>query len=390
LSFFDDADEPETEIRTPRRDTSRRRISGGGGGGGTGSGGGSGRSGGRRPTAAQQRHQEIRMRRIIAGVVVVIVIVLILIGVSSCSSSANKSALENYTSNVNSLIKRSQDNSNKLFALLSQGVTSSNATSVQNQINTIAQSASGVVSSAEKQSVPSSAKTAQAHLLQALQFREDGISSIARNLQPAAGSAVSPSAASTIAGDMARFYSSDVLYKLYAAPELASALHGAGVNVGGADGEQISGDQFLPSLSWLNTAFIASTLGTGSGGGGGGSSATGPGPHGSELNSVSFNGNPLQTSGNTIAAKPAPSFTLTFTDSGASTERNVVCKVTVGGVSGQKVVPQITAGQQTSCTVTLTSSPPAGSATLKATIEKVPGEKNISNNSLSFPVNFTG
>ena len=51
------------------------------------------------------------MRRIIAGVVIVIVIVLILIGVSSCSSSANKSALESYTSNVNSLIKQSQNNS---------------------------------------------------------------------------------------------------------------------------------------------------------------------------------------------------------------------------------------------------------------------------------------
>ena len=56
------------------------------------------------------------MRRIIAGVVIVIVIVLILIGVSSCSSSANKSALESYTSNVNSLIKQSQNNSKQLFS----------------------------------------------------------------------------------------------------------------------------------------------------------------------------------------------------------------------------------------------------------------------------------
>ena len=58
------------------------------------------------------------MRRIIAGVVIVIVIVLILIGVSSCQSGANKSALESYTSNVNSLIKRSQSDSTQLFKLL--------------------------------------------------------------------------------------------------------------------------------------------------------------------------------------------------------------------------------------------------------------------------------
>jgi hypothetical protein len=388
LSFFDDADEPETEteIRTPSRprDTSRRRISGGGGG----RGGGSGPVGGRPPTASQ-RQQEIRMRRIIAGVVVVIVIVLILIGVSSCQSSADKSAVESYTSNVNSLIKRSQNDSTQLFSALREGVSSSNATAVQNRVNKIAQDASGVVSSAQKQSVPSSVKVAQANLVQALQLRYDGINSVAREIQPAAGSAVTASAVSTIAGDMARFYASDVLYKLYAAPEIASALHGAGVDVGGADGQPISAAQFLPNLDWLTPTFISSTLGA-SGSGGGGSSASGPGPHGSELNSVSFNGNQLQPSGNTIAAKPPPSFTLNFTDSGASTERNVRCDVTVGGVSGQKVVPEVAAGQQASCTVPLSSSPPTGTATLKATVEKVPGEKNLSNNTLSFPVNFTG
>jgi len=385
LSFFDDADEPETEIRTPSRprDTSRRRISGGGSGG-------SGRGGGRGPTASQ-RQQEIRMRRIIAGVVIVIVIVLILIGVSSCDSGANKSSLENYTSSVNSLIKRSGTNSSQLFRLLSGGLNSSDATSVQNHINTIAQSASGVLSDARHQSVPSSARRAQTNLVQALQLRYDGINSIAKQIQQATSSAASPSASaavSTIAGDMARFYASDVLYKLYAAPELASALHGAGVAVGGADGEQISGQQFLPSLSWLTTTYISSTLGVSSGSGA--SSATGPGPHGSELNTVSFNGSHLQSSGNTIAAKPPPSFVLGFTDSGASTERNVRCAVTVGSLTASAVVPQIAAGQSASCTVKLPSSPPAGSATLKATIEKVPGEKNLSNNTLSFPVTFTG
>ena len=328
------------------------------------------------------------MRRIIAGVVIVIVIVLILIGVSSCQSGTDKSSLESYTSKVNSLIKRSQTNSQQLFGLLGRGINSANATSVQNSINTIAQSASDVLSSARGQSVPSSAKNAQANLVKALQLRSDGIHSIARKIQPAAGSAVSPSAVSTIAGDMARFYASDVLYKQYAAPELASALHGAGVAVGGANGEQIDGAQFLPSLSWLTTDFISSTLGAGSGSGA--TSASGPGPHGSELNTVSFNGSNLQQSGNTIAAKPPPTFTLNFTDSGASTERNVRCKVSVGSISATQIVSQVAAGQSSSCTVKLPSSPAAGSATLKATVEKVPGEKNVSNNTLSFPVTFTG
>ena len=334
------------------------------------------------------------MRRIIAGVVLVIVIVLILIGVSSCQSSANKSSLESYTSNVNSLISRSQTNSSQLFTLLGGGVSSSNATSVQNRINKVAQNAAGVLSDARKQSVPSSARQAQASLDQALQLRSDGIDSIAKNVQPAVGSSATTrqAAVGAIAGDMARFYSSDVLYKLYAAPELAAALHGAGADVGGANGEHIDGRQFLPKLSWLTTSYVSNTLGAGggSGSGSGSSSDSGPGPHGSELNQVSFAGKQLQPSTNTIAAKPPPSFTLSFTDSGASTERNVVCKVSVGGVSAQKVVPQIAAGQSTTCTVALSSSPPVGSATLVATIDKVPGEKNLNNNTHSYPVTFTG
>ena len=68
----------------------------------------------------------------------------------------------------------------------------------------------------------------------------------------------------------------------------------------------------------------------------------------------------------------------------------MVCKVTVGGASGQKVVPEITPGGSASCSVTLTSSPTAGSATLTATIEKVPGETDTTNNTQSFPVTITG
>jgi hypothetical protein len=333
------------------------------------------------------------MRRIIAGVVIVIVIVLILIGVSSCSSSANKSALESYTSNVNSQIRSSQANSVALFNLLKSGISSSNAVSTQNQINKVAQNASDVLSSARKQSVPSQAKTAQANLVQALTLRYDGLISIAKQIQPAVGSSISATAVSTIAGDMARFYSSDVLYKLYTVPELAEALHGAGAVVGGAEGVQINGAQFLPSLSWLTPTYISNTLGVAGGSGsssGSGSSAAGPLPHGSELKTVSFNGASLQSSGNTVPGKPAPTFTLNFTDSGASTERNVVCKVTVGSASGQKVVPVVAAGSSASCTVTLTSSPSAGSATLTATIEKVPGETATGNNTQTFPVTITG
>ena len=116
-----------------------------------------------------------------------------------------------------------------------------------------------------------------------------------------------------------------------------------------------------------------------------------PGLHGHELNSVSVGGSTLQTgSTNAIPASPAPTFTLDFANTGQNTETNVKCRVTVSGssVSGQTIVPQTTAGESTSCQVTLSSTPPKGSHTVTATIVPVPGEKNTANNSLTFPVTF--
>jgi hypothetical protein len=158
--------------------------------------------------------------------------------------------------------------------------------------------------------------------------------------------------------------------------------------VGGTNGEPIEGGQFLPDVQWLTQSYIASQLHTSftpTGNGG----KVAPGTHGHELNSVSAGGTTLDpNSTNTLPASPPPQFTLTFTNSGQNNESNVVCKVSLspGGVTAQTTIPTTQAGQQTTCQVTLPSSPPAGSYTLTATIAPVPGEKTVSNNTMTFPL----
>jgi len=163
-----------------------------------------------------------------------------------------------------------------------------------------------------------------------------------------------------------------------------------GIAVGAPNGVSIAGGQFVPSLQWLSPSFIATELHVSLPG----STTTGklaPGLHGHSLDSVSVAGTTLQTgSPNSIPATPAPAFTLNFTNSGTNNESNVVCRVAVSGTndSGQTVVPTTTAGQHATCKVTLSAPPPKGTSTVKATIGAVPGEKNLSNNSQSFPVTF--
>lgn len=322
--------------------------------------------------------------------VVVIFVILIAVGVHSCQVSSDQSALKDYANSVSSLIGRSDATGTSLFGVLSSGGGSGNGQNLQNQVNETRVKAAGVLSDASKAGAPDSVKTANNNLLLALRMRADGIAAIGRQIQSAVGGTTSSDAVKQIAADMARFYASDVLYKDYTATAIASALHANGIGVGGTTGETINAGQFVPDVQWLLPSYIAGRLnvtlsGTSSGG------KVAPGLHGHVLNSVSVGGTTLQTgSTNTIPVKPAPTFTLNLTNGGTNTETNVTCKVSVTGTgaSGQTVIPQTTAGQTTSCQVTLKSPPAAGTYTVVATIEKVPGEKTLSNNSLSFPVTF--
>ena len=327
-----------------------------------------------------------------AAIALVIVIVLIAVGVNSCQSSARKSALRDYTNDVNSVISRSDATSRSLFSVLGAGVSSSTATKVSESINQTEATAQTVLNQARKFSVPSSAKSANASLLQALKLRLDGITNIATEIQPALGSSVSQDAVTGIAAQMARFYASDVLYKDYTAPELVSALHANSIDVGGVDGAPINAGQFLPSVDWLTPTYVAQQLDVSLGSGSGSSRNTAsPGLHGHDLTSVSVGGTALSTGAtNSVTASPPPTFTLDFTNGGVHNEYDVTCKVTVTGASitATKVVPETFAGKSATCAVTLPKAPPSGLYNVEATIEKVPGETNVSNNTMTFPVTF--
>ena len=117
-----------------------------------------------------------------------------------------------------------------------------------------------------------------------------------------------------------------------------------------------------------------------------------PGLHGHSLTSVSVDGTTLQTgSTNTIPASPIPTFTLDFNNGGTNNETDVKCKVSINGssVSGTATVPETFAGKNASCQgVKLNAAPPKGTQSVVATIEKVPGEKNVSNNTDTYTVTF--
>jgi len=365
VSFFDEADEPRTEPTAQRR----RRSTGGG----------------RRPPSEEQA---IRARRGVALVILLIVVILIVVGVHSCQVSARNNSLRDYNNNVSTIITESNQTGQEVFDALSNTSGSGGAVGVQSKIAAAANRATNELNQAKKLSVPDEVKKAQQYFEWAMQARSDGISGIANQVQPALSNATSKDAVNQIAADMAKFYSSDVQYKSYALPLIAGALKQAGIATSGANAQTFNGDQFLPDVRWLTPSFVADQLKVSIATPGGKPT---PGLHGHSLDSVSVGGTTLQTgSTNTLPASPPTQFTLNFTNGGTNTEHNVSCKVSVSNTSitGKTTVPETTPGQHATCSVTLNASPPAGNYTVTATIGKVPGEKTITNNTMTFPVTF--
>jgi hypothetical protein len=328
------------------------------------------------------------VRRIALVAAVVIAIVLIAVLVNSCEVSARNSALEDYNNNVASLNAQSVNTGRSFFNALA-GPTS-DPTALQHSLNQAAGEGSNELSKAKSINVPDEVKGAQQDFVSAFQMRADGMTNIAKQIQPALQSQTSKDAVNTIAAEMAKFYASDVLYKEYSVPQIIGALRAAGITVGGLGGQQVNSSQFLTSIDWLDPHGVANALHVSLPTAQGSKPVT-PGLHGHQLNSVTVGGTQLQTgSTNQIPASPAPTFTLSFANTGTNTETNVICKVTLAGskVNGQTSVPQTTAGQSTSCQVTLSGIPARGAHQVTAEIVPVPGEKNTANNKLTFPVDF--
>lgn len=322
-------------------------------------------------------------------VVIIVVIVLLALLVHSCDVSATNSSLRDYTNSVSSWIQASDNTGSHLFSDLSSSSLHGNPTQMQQNITNLSTLAQKQLTGVHNLSVPSAMVGAQQNLVQAMRMRRDGITQIAENVQQALGTSTYRDAITQIATATSRFYASDVLYKTYVGPDMAAALHAAGIAVGGANGETINPGQFVPALGWLNPTFIASKLGTRLPSDHTNTAA--PGVHGHILNSVSVGPTTLSSSAtNTVSATPAPTFVLNLTNGGQFTEYAVKCKVTVVGLSetATTTLPQTTAGQTTDCSVKLPTAPTPGTYQVTASVARVPGEKVISDNSITYSVTF--
>lgn len=376
MSFFDEADEPRTAIRQRRLPPS---------GGGTG----------RRPP---MDHQTLLVRRGIAAGAVLLVLLLMIFLVKGCVDSRREHALKDYNGNVRSLVMQSRSAvSRQLFEALS-GAGSQQGQQLQEAINQLRVVADEELDQARRLDVPGAMSEAQRDLELVLSLRRDGVERIAQLIQKAVGKSTAATAAvSEIAGQMRAFDASDVIYSQRVAPLILKALKDDGIaaSYDGTAGERVLPEaSFLPAangISWISPAYVAQQLGASTGGGSG---TPAPGLHGHVLDSVAVGTTSLTPGGsNRLAATPPPTFAVTFTNGGDNVETNVKVTVEITGsgkpIKASAIVPNTTPHQQATANVTLTQAPPTnGAVTITVTVEKVPGEQTVDNNTQTYTALF--
>jgi hypothetical protein len=365
LSFFDEDDEPRSSPR-PRR--------------------------GAAATGASPDQQTLLVRRAVAIGGLVLILILLFVAVRSCASSRKESALKDYNREVTAIISESDTQVGRPFFQLLGQAASESPQDLQTNISGYRVQAEAQLKQARGLDVPGEMKGAQQSLLIALEFRRDGLGSIAEKIRTALGDEgeAANDAIRSIAGQMQAFLASDVLYQARVAPLIKDALDDAEIG-----GQRIAASQFLPGVEWLSETTVAAELDQQLTGGDRGTGEPAPGLHGTGLDSVSVGETRLQPDApNRIAATDDLAFVVRFTNQGENDEFDVKVNVTIEGgdkpIKVSRTVDTVARGQTAEATVPLGQKAPTGAAvTVKVTVAKVPGEEKTDNNTAEYDVLFT-
>jgi hypothetical protein len=326
-------------------------------------------------------------RRIAAAVGVVLLIIIVLV-VNGCLKSKQKQSLETYNRNVSRIAQESEQQVSKPFFTALADANSKSALDVEVQLNQLHIQAQDEASSASSLSVPGAMSSAQRYLLQALDFRTEGVAKVASLVRTALGGQAKQ-ASTLIAGDMEIFLASDVIYSQRVAPLIRQTLTGNGIQ-----GQSTAASRFLPNLGWLEPTTVYARL-TGQPAGSSSSGQVAPGTHGSSLVGVSVGTNTLQPEPtlNHISGGGNPTITAVIEDAGSNPETDVKVDVTItAGGKQYKATHTINStqpGTKSNVEIPVNGVPLGVASKIEVNVEAVPGETNTENNKTSFIAIFS-
>jgi hypothetical protein len=319
-----------------------------------------------------------------------LVFILLLFGLKGCLDSRKEGAFEDYVREVSALVGESNQQSDALFALLTDSGGASEV-EITNQLNAFGVQAEQLVDRARATERPDEVSTAHGYLVETLEFRRDGVRAIATEL-PTVLTASGDQAQGTdrIARAMLFLSTSDVIYQTRAQARLREALEAAELSLA-----PLPDSIFLQDLDLLQPDVVADRIAGVGGGGGAGDEEAAPGLHGNGLVSVALGGQALAPDAPaSVTLGGDLSFEVEVANQGENTETDVSVNVTLGeggdAVTIDGTLDEIAAGETKVVEVPVTDQPPTGqNVPVTVEIEAVPGEEKTDNNVGEYSVIFT-
>jgi hypothetical protein len=385
----------EPEPRPPRRASRGRGGRGGSRGGGRGRGRAGGR-GGRGGTGALGALQGPRGRLALAVVFAIILIVVIVTVVKECRRNQLEDAYTQYVNGTAQLVTNSAKQGQGLREVLANP-RGEKPPQLKAKIQDIARDAQGLVDQAEGLDPPSKLKGPQRGLVEALQYRVNGLTSLSQNLTPLLQQSNRQAQAAGLAQIMQRFLASDVIYEDSFYRPAQQAL----------EDDDISGQQVPPAQPFLPNTVVASPEGAKSlidplerraNSTGGSTGAL----RGTQL--VSTIAQPSDTrltpdSTSTIQTTAELKWVVTVKNSGDYDESNVIVKASFSYPDApnevderQVEIKSLPSGKEAAVEIPGPASDKVTFgelANLKIDVVAVPGETNVANNTVEYPVKIT-
>jgi hypothetical protein len=316
----------------------------------------------------------------------ILVVVLLVLWAQSCRAESKQERYESYLGDVRQVGRSSEGVGRQLTGLLTRrGVKQAE---VVRELNGLVQTQEQTITRAREIDPPGRLREQHGNMVDSLELRADGLQLLSQGFARAAGSTRIAASAELLAQQAQRLLASDVVWDdLFRQPTLQT------LREQGLVGITVPDSTFLVDRNLATARGIQPILQRIRG------AATGgipPGTHGNGIVSVRAlpSGEVLDEDGeNTVTATSDLSFEVTIENSGDSQEVQVPVRLTLQqtpeAIRRTQTLPVIDAGRRETVVFRNLGAVQIGQrTTLTVVVEKVPGEKNLANNSAEYEVTF--
>ena len=317
----------------------------------------------------------------------ILIILLLVLWVNGCRENKRKDAYRHYVEKVQTYGQQSQRLGRNLNALLTTRGTKE--ADVESELSGLARQQEQIASAARGLDPPGRLRNEDAHMLDALDLRTNGLRGMTDAFRSTASSKSAGTAGAELAVQMQRLIASDVIWQDLFKEPTKSELQRLGVT-----GVNVPDSIFLANPDIATTASMKSLWQRIHGTAAGGSNCT---PRGTGLVSTKAlpSGKELSTSGlNTIPLSTDLVFTVTVQNSGCAQEVGLRVTLTIQQspkpIKARKTIPLIDSGNEESVSFSGLGLPPLDQkTTLTVEVDPVPGETKTDNNSAQYQVQFS-